>query len=766
MALFNLPRSTKESDSKISQKVKNGKGSSVGLSVRGGSNDLLTKITTAMALVEKALGKYRERYEWVTDEKRLEEYIDCCIDKGLCGIDTETSGLDPILDEIIGVGLYAEGEKAIYIPLNHVSYITGQRVPNLLSKEFVSMQLQRLADNNVQMIYHNAKFDYRFILNYFGVDLPIYWDTQIAARILNENEPSNRLKDLYVKYCLNGDEDAWKYDDLFKGVPFNYIPIKTAYLYAARDPEITVLLMRFQQRFLGESYEDASDDYKGIANIFHNIEMPLIPIIAEMENTGMGFDLEFADELSLKYNDLLEKAKNEFYSTCDNFGERLDNYRARMGAANKLEYPINISSPTQIAIMLYDVLGIESPNSEKPRATGVDELKAIDHPIAQAILKVREIEKILSTYVEKLPKIVNPKTGRIHASFNQIGADTGRFSSSDPNLQNIPSGNKEIRKMFVATPGYYLVGSDYSAQEPRLTAHMSRDEKMIQAYRDGKDVYAEIAAVIYDVKYEDCLEEFPDGTKNPEGKKRRGTAKKIVLAINYGMSKSSLAGELNVSLKEANNIYEKVSAKFPGLIQFKSDSEEMARTVGYVTTFWGRKRRLPDMQLPKYEFSYVSGVSKDFDPLDDEDNLEVEVDPKIVAKYTKLLDNAKKFMKKSIINRARVEEGVLIVDNTGRIASASRQTVNARIQGSAADQTKKAMILIGQDPQLREWGFRLLIPVHDELIGECPKENIKKVAERFNFLMVDAAKELLVPSKCDVEITERWFGDPIELEEE
>lgn len=369
----------------------------------------------------------------------------------------------------------------------------------------------------------------------------------------------------------------------------------------------------------------------------------------------------------------------------------------------------------------------------------------------------------MSTYITKLPASLNPRTGRLHASFNQMGTDTGRFSSTDPNMQNIPARNKDIRQMFVASPGHCLLSSDYSQQEPRLTAHMSGDEKMINAYRQGKDLYVEIASIAFHLPYEDCMEFKPDGTTNPEGAVRRQRSKAIVLGVCYGKGVPAIAEDLGISREEAQQIYDQIMRAFPGLERFMIESQNMARELGYVDTVWGRKRRLPNMQLDPYEFTYSGKAPANFDPLAFDQEVSNEVPEGIKRKYTAMLNKAYWSEKQRIIAQAR-NEGIAIKDNGGYIAEATRQCVNSRIQGSAADMTKKAMLLVGNDAKLKEWGFRLLLQVHDELIGECPKENVKQVAERFSALMIEAAKDLDVPSKCDVVITERWYGEPLEID--
>ena len=397
-------------------------------------------------------------------------------------------------------------------------------------------------------------------------------------------------------------------------------------------------------------------------------------------------------------------------------------------------------------------------------------MEKINNPICKALLEYREIAKLISTYIDKMPDCINPNDGRIHCKFNQYGADTGRFSSQDPNLQNIPSHNKDIRKMFKATDGYVMMSSDYSQQEPKVMTQMCQDPKMIKAYQEGKDLYAEIAALSFNTTYENCLEFRTDGTTNPDGKNRRQQAKSILLGVLYGRGVPSIAEQLGTTTKKAQAIKDSVFKGFPAIPNFEKDSLEMAYELGYVTTLWGRKRRLPDLQLDEYEFSYKDGIAPDDDPLNFDsmnppEGEEMEVPEDIQKTYLKKLNKAWGKQRADIIRDAK-ENGIIITDNTLKIADAQRQCVNARIQGSAADMSKLAMILVGNDKQLKEWGFRLLIPVHDELIGECPKENAIKCKERFAQLMSQAAGgKLTIPISCDVETTDRWYGAPFSDDE-
>ena len=297
---------------------------------------------------------------------------------------------------------------------------------------------------------------------------------------------------------------------------------------------------------------------------------------------------------------------------------------------------------------------------------------------------------------------------------------------------------------------------------------MCEDPKMIQAYKEGKDLYAEIAALSFNTTYENCLEFRPDGTTNPDGKNRRSQAKSILLGVLYGRGVPSIAEQLGTTTKKAQAIKDSVFKGFPAIPKFEKDSLKMAEELGYVTTLWGRKRRLPDLQLPEYEFRWKDGVPHDEDLLDFDDMNEPDVEDNEVPEerqryYLKKLKNVWGSKKRTIFEEANAE-GIWIIDNGVKIADATRQCVNARIQGSAADMSKLAMILVGNDRKLKELGFRLLIPVHDELIAECPEENAKECSERFAELMSRAAEsKLTIPIKCDVEITKQWYGDRVDM---
>lgn len=757
MALFDFkPRSSKITDAQVVNKAKSKLPILSAGNVKLKAGNLSSRITSIKAMTNRYFADKKDMYLNVMDEAILIDLIDKFIENGIGAIDTETTSLDPITTTLAGVCLYTPGYKAAYVPVNHVSYMTGMPIKGQISAEIVKRELQRLIDAKVKIDMFNSDFDCRVLKHTLGINMFCWWDGYIAQRLLDENNKNNSLKGLWDKYVNKGKDKSHTFSELFAGIPFTMIPVDVAYLYAANDPMITYELAEFQRPFLTDTEVCREYELQDVAKIFHELEMPLVPIVSEMEDTGVFLDLEVQQKLSEKYNKLMSEAAVEFEETLSLYESEIEEYRIKQGSSCKLPEKINPASPEQLSILLYDIMKLPPISKKKPRGTGEEILEQFDNPLVTALLKFRKASKLVSTYVDKFPKIINAKTGRIHARFNQLGTITGRFSSDDPNLQNIPSHAKDIRKMFKASDGYVMLSCDYSAQEPRLTVHLAQDEKGIQAYIDGKDLYAEIASLAFNVPYDDCLEFRPDGTHNPEGKERRSRAKAILLGINYDKGIPAIADDLHISKKLAQEIYDAVLNAFPKLKTFREESRQMARDLGYVTTAWGRKRRLPDMQLDTYEFYWKDGVSKDYDPLADDEDQNTEVPEEIVTYYWNKLAGCKSFKQHQAVIEEANNEGIKVVDNRMKIADATRMCVNARVQGSAADLTKFAMLSISRCEELKQLGFRLLIQVHDEIIGECPEENKIRCAELLSECMINAAS-LSVPLKCDVEITKCWY---------
>lgn len=458
--LFEIPVNSKQQDLALLKKSKMRTKTTTTTKSSGGS--IVTKINSIIAMVETHLGKYRDETLIIQDEQTLSDYVGRCIANGICAIDTETTELDPLQDELVGVGIYTPGEKTTYIPVGHISYVTGQKVKNQLPLEVVGKYLARLQNgcDFVDIDMFNAPFDIRFINHHTGTRLKCTWDAYLCSRCLNENEPNKGLKKLHQKYILKGKEDAFKFDELFKGLNFAYVPINTAALYAAHDPKITYEYAQYQRDIFR-----TKENLKDVEWVFKNIEMPCVDAIIELEDNGVAFDFDYNQKLKEKYHKLLDEKEQNFHNLCSMYKEEIDNYSGQ----TKLDTPINIQSVPQLQALLYDIMQIEAPidkKTKKPtRSTNEETLKKLKNPIADAILEYREFSTIVSTFIDKLPECVNPKDGRIHCKFNQYGADTGRMSSQDPNLQNIPSHNKDIRKMFKATSEEYIVSTDTDSLE-------------------------------------------------------------------------------------------------------------------------------------------------------------------------------------------------------------------------------------------------------------------------------------------------------------
>ena len=734
----------------------------------------------------RVFGDKLDKIELLTDESSIVKYFKESIKNGVLAVDTETNGLDRVDGKIAGVCLYTPGQKGVYIPIGHISYMTGMNHKDNVDKQIVKQCFEECNQHNVKYILHNAKFDMHVLHWMVGVDIVPYRDTLIASQLLNENEPHG-LKVLYQKYCVGNSEEQQvaKFNTLFNGIEFNKIPPDVGYMYASFDPIMTYELYEFQREYLDkEGFYCYSKGLERVADVFRTIEMPLIKVVFDMEVQGVKIDDKLASDLKAKYEMYRDRALKSFQDRIKEL-DRNNGFREL-----QLKHPdkysklcengrisLNIASNQQLAILFYDVLKIESPDPKNPRGTGEEILKKIDNDIVKDILEFRAMSKLLSTYIEAIPEKVSKADGKLHANFNQYGAKTGRFSSDKPNLQNIPSKKKtlhdgtvidaghDIRQMFVADDGMVIIGGDFSQQEPRCLAHMSGDEHMLQAYRDNKDLYATIASKLYNKPYDECLEFRKDGTVNPEGKQRRTSVKPILLGIMYGRGTASIAEQMKISKEEAQQVIEDFYTQFPKVKDFVDESQQFARDYGFVQTAWGRKRRLPDMQLNPIELEIENiELTEEFNPLDFDSTVSTEVSDRVYYKYLRLFNQARGIKQKEEVKQLAKEEGYKLIDNGGFIANAERQCVNSIIQGSAADMTKIAMINIHNDELLNKLGYHLIIPVHDEVLGVCPIENAKEVRERLEYLMIHVVDgKFTIPMKTDIEVTKRWYGEQIEI---
>lgn len=683
------------------------------VTVKRNKNKLENAIAVIQELVKSGRLHAEGEVETIRTPERLKEYMDHCKQSGEYVLDVETTGLDIYNDILVGICLYTPGETSVYVPFNHTD-IQNVRVADQMSEEQVrDIMIPYLQDQELRCINHNIKFDNKKLAwDWKQIIVNIYWDTQIAGNVLNENEP-HKLKPMYNKYILHGKGSGEDYKDLFDGIPFNYVPIDIATVYGANDGFKTYALYKFQAQYLREDHP--REDFRKMYYVFREVEMPLIPLCTDMEMRGVEIREDFAKELSEDFN----KELVEVEAKCDAYVEQFKQYildHNNLMRLTKGTCKINYSSPQQVAALFYDIFKLKSVSRKEPRGTGdkiiqkfLSTAKKKDTKKSREFAeflenyqRFKEIKKLLGTYVDKIPQVKEPKINAVYTTYNQYGAKTGRFSSSDTvskiNLQNIPSKEKRIRKIFKARDGYKLVGGDFSQIEPRVLAFLSGDESMINAYKEGKDLYAIMGSQVYQLPYEDCREFYPDGTVNAEGKHRRTTMKSVLLGIMYERGATAIGEQFNKSAEWAQQLIDNFYKSFPKINQYRLKIENMAETYGYVTTITGRKRRLPDMQL------------------EDKDDY--------------------------------------------RYQEAHRQSLNSVIQGSSADIMKLSMIAIYNDPRYKELDCHMIITVHDELIMEVPEEHIKEGAELLVGTMKRVGHSLIdLPMSVDAEVNDYWYGE-------
>lgn len=683
------------------------------VTVKRNKNKLENALAVIQELVKSGRLHAEGEVETIRTPERLKEYMDHCKQSGEYVLDVETTGLDIYNDILVGICLYTPGETSAYVPFNHTD-LQNVRVADQMSEEQVrDIMLPYLQDQELRCINHNIKFDNKKLAwDWKQVIVNIYWDTQIAGNVLNENEP-HKLKPMYNKYILHGKGSGEDYKDLFDGIPFNYVPIDIATVYGANDGFKTYALYKFQAQYLREDHP--REDFRKMYYVFREVEMPLIPLCTDMEMRGVEIREDFAKELSEDFN----KEMVEVEAKCDAYVEQFKQYildHNNLMRLTKGTCKINYSSPQQVAALFYDIFKLRSVSRKEPRGTGdkiiqkfLSTAKKKDTKKSREFAeflenyqRFKEIKKLLGTYVDKIPQVKEPKINAVYTTYNQYGAKTGRFSSSDTvskiNLQNIPSKEKRIRKIFKARDGYKLVGGDFSQIEPRVLAFLSGDESMINAYKEGKDLYAIMGSQVYQLPYEDCREFYPDGTVNAEGKHRRTTMKSVLLGIMYERGATAIGEQFNKSAEWAQQLIDNFYKSFPKINQYRLKIENMAETYGYVTTITGRKRRLPDMQL------------------EDKDDY--------------------------------------------RYQEAHRQSLNSVIQGSSADIMKLSMIAIYNDPRYKALDCHMIITVHDELIMEVPEEHIKEGAELLVGTMKRVGHSLIdLPMSVDAEVNDYWYGE-------
>ena len=500
--------------------------------------------------IAELLEKLPQNYELIQTWAHLDDFIAAMSKESIIALDTETTGLDVFEDEIVGISItLPSADRHCYIPVAH-----DTDEPQL-NREIVMERLRPyLQDNNLRKVLHNAKFDIHMFIRH-GVRVQgVHFDTQVAMQILNENEPSKRLKDLATVYL---GEPSDTYDALFGKTPFHKITnLRVALAYAAKDTHLTWRLYRFMQHHL--------DRLPKLRTVYYEIENPLIDVVVEMEQEGFILDIDRAKALGKQMRKEIEELEAQLE---EHFG-----------------IDVNFNSPAQLSRIFYEELKLGKylpPGMKQSTDKNALKILAEHHEGISVLLEYKALMKLYGTYIDALPKQVK-SDGRIHGEFKQDSTVTGRFSSKNPNLQNQP---KYVRQIFKAPPGMVLLSGDFSQQEPRLLAHFSGEPLLIEAYRQGKDLYTTAAAELWGLPESEC----------GDGSKWRKMMKTGILAVMYGTGTNTLAKQLGITVEEADDFIKKFYAKYKYVKRWIEGNVEFARKHGYVEMLMGRKRRLPEI---------------------------------------------------------------------------------------------------------------------------------------------------------------------------
>jgi len=498
--------------------------------------------------------------ETILDEAIFNQWLAKLTEAELFAFDTETTHLDYTKALVVGVSFAIEAGHAAYVPLAH-SY---PGAPQQLSRQWVLDQLKPLLESeSARKVGQNLKYDANVLANH-GISLAgICHDTMLQSYVLNSTASRHNMDALAEKYL---GQETIHYEDVAgkgaKQICFDQVSIELAAPYAAEDADIT---LRLHQHIFPQLKQIDS-----LATVYETIEMPLVPVLARMEQTGVLVDEQMLSQQS---------------------GELTASIKALETQAHEAAgQPFNLGSPKQIQEILYDKLGLpvlkKTPKGQPSTAESVLQDLAVDFPLPRLILEHRSLSKLRSTYTDKLPKQINPVTGRVHTSYHQAVAATGRLSSSDPNLQNIPVRSEEgrrIRQAFIAEEGFTVMAADYSQIELRIMAHLSQDTGLLQAFKEGLDVHKATAAEVFGVPVDQV-----------EAHQRR-SAKAINFGLIYGMSAFGLAKQLDIDRGAAQGYINLYFERYPGVKQYMDETRELAREQGYIETLFGRRLYLPDI---------------------------------------------------------------------------------------------------------------------------------------------------------------------------
>ena len=591
----------------------------------------------------------RSLYETVVTQEALDRWIAAARAEGVVAVDTETDMLDCVSCGLVGISLAVAPNAACYIPVGHGGTDMFAERPAQLDKALVLAKLKPLLeDNAVLKVGQNLKYDMT-VLRRHGIEVAPYDDTIVmsfdleAGKSLSGHGMDEAARQHLGHECISFKEVVGTGKNQ---ISFAEVPLPCATEYAAEDADVTLRLWkRFKARIANE----------GASRVYELVDRPLVGVIAKMEHQGIKVDREALSRLSAEFTAGIAALETEIHEIAGQ--------------------PFAIGSTQQLGAILFDKMGYKGGKKGKSGAYSTDvtileQLKAQGAPIAAKVLEWRQLSKLKSTYTDALQAQINKDSGRVHTSYSLTGAQTGRLSSTDPNLQNIPirtEVGRQIRHAFVAEPGHVILAADYSQIELRLAAHMADVPALKEAFAAGEDIHAATAEQLF-------------GEVNRE---TRGRAKTINFAILYGISRWGLAGRLEISADEAQDMISRYYERFPGISIYINETIEKARERGYTETLFGRKTWFPRI--------------------------------------------------KAAIQHER--------------QGAERAAINAPIQGTSADIIKRAMVRMGPALEAAGLsGVRMLLQVHDELVFEVPEGDVDAASAVIRRVMETAAEPIVTLS--------------------
>ncbi|HDZ77903.1 MAG TPA: DNA polymerase I, partial [Gammaproteobacteria bacterium] len=499
-------------------------------------------------------------YETVLDQSSLDDWLNKIYHRGIFAFDTETTDLDAMQADIVGLSFAVEPGKAAYVPLSH----DYPGAPEQLDRGQVLQQMKPLLENEeIKKIGQNLKYDMKVLANYAIALNGIEHDTMLESYVLDSTSSRHDMDTLAMKHLGH---KTIRFEDIAgrgkKQLKFNDIALEQASPYAAEDADITLRLH--------EHLWPALEKREKLMSIYRDIEIPLLSILARVERNGVRIDAGMlkrqSSELALGIVDLERQAHE---------------------AAGQ---EFNLGSPAQLQDILFNKLGLpvikKTPKGQPSTAEAVLQELAPDYDLPRLILEYRSMSKLRSTYTDKLPQMINPRTGRVHTSYHQAVAATGRLSSSDPNLQNIPVRSKEgrrIRQAFIPDGGFRMVSADYSQVELRIMAHLSGDEGLLKAFSEGADIHRSTASEVFATPLDEVTTD------------QRRSAKAINFGLIYGMSAFGLAQQLNIERGEAQEYIDLYFERYPGVKTYMDETRKLAHEQGYVETVYGRRLYLPEI---------------------------------------------------------------------------------------------------------------------------------------------------------------------------